>query len=764
MEKEFEKILGLFKTDKIVTQKDIDAVLSGVLQLLTQFKSDTSSINEDTKKQVEKLLSTVLDKYQSQNADINQAKSEFNDLKTSIKSKFEKSVEEIQYLISEFKKIKPEDGVSPDINEIVSLVLEQLNSQEDPEDDTEEMDGCDIIDKINELDYSEENQIDWQRIKNVPDFMESLRSDTSGFERRNVTVISNAVDLDTTARADGYAIVWDATNKRHKYSASGGGGGSMAIDESITSATQGSILFAGASGVLAQDNSKLFWNDTNNILGVGTASPLTQTGNRLQVGDNSASNQYLVFQTSNGHDRGIHYYLSDGTSLRGYMKWDLNEDLLLKGDVTFISTQNLTNPFTFTDSGGAGIGLMGIGTTSPTHSLTLNSTATGIALYNTSDQTTNYERVQMYWTGNVYTIQTQKGGSGSNRNLTIGTVSRVLQFLESPTGTQGFYTFSNSTGGSLNALSITTTRSNSASVAAELTIQPTYNQSSTAGYTCLLINPTESTTGSGAKNLADFQVAGVSKFTVSNTGLITSSSNTINLSAASITRSGAHNLTLSTSGATNVTFPTTGTLATLAGAETLSSKTLTAPVIVDTGYIADGNGNEYLKFSQTVSATNEITIKNNSNGNAPEIQSTGSSDSNIDLKLVPKGTGIVKGTLHRFMVRLVASDTDVATGTTIGGDYRIANRAITVKAVGAYNDTAGTTGTMTIDFNEAGTTIMTTNKVNIDSTQKTSTTAGTQPAVTDTTIAADAIVTFDVDAVHTTKAKGLVVWVDYVYA
>jgi len=37
--------------------------------------------------------------------------------------------------------------------------------------------------------------------------------------------------------------------------------------------TQGSVLFAGASGVLSQDNGNLVWDDTNNRLGLGTATP-----------------------------------------------------------------------------------------------------------------------------------------------------------------------------------------------------------------------------------------------------------------------------------------------------------------------------------------------------------------------------------------------------------------------------------------------------------------------------------------------------------
>jgi hypothetical protein len=40
-----------------------------------------------------------------------------------------------------------------------------------------------------------------------------------------------------------------------------------------TAFTSGSVVFSGASGVYTQDNANLFWDDTNNRLGIGTASP-----------------------------------------------------------------------------------------------------------------------------------------------------------------------------------------------------------------------------------------------------------------------------------------------------------------------------------------------------------------------------------------------------------------------------------------------------------------------------------------------------------
>jgi hypothetical protein len=75
----------------------------------------------------------------------------------------------------------------------------------------------------------------------------------------------------------------------------------------------------------------------------------------------------------------------------------------------------------------------------------------------------------------------------------------------------------------------------------------------------------------------------------------------------------------------------------LTAPQTLTNKTLTSPIINE---IDDNAGNEFVIFSKTTSAVNEFTIANAITGNAPEITSTGA-DTNIDIKITPKGTGKV---------------------------------------------------------------------------------------------------------------------------
>ena len=64
-------------------------------------------------------------------------------------------------------------------------------------------------------------------------------------------------------------------------------------------------------------------------------------------------------------------------------------------------------------------------------------------------------------------------------------------------------------------------------------------------------------------------------------------------------------------------------------------------LIDDAHFIADENSNEQIIFQTTSSAVNQFDVTNAATGNAPSISATGD-DSNIDLALIPKGTGETK--------------------------------------------------------------------------------------------------------------------------
>lgn len=85
--------------------------------------------------------------------------------------------------------------------------------------------------------------------------------------------------------------------------------------------------------------------------------------------------------------------------------------------------------------------------------------------------------------------------------------------------------------------------------------------------------------------------------------------------------------------------------------------------------------------------------------------------------------------------------------------------AMTLTAVRASLTGAGSTsGTTTIDINEAGTTVLST-KLTIDAGEKTSTTAATAAVISDSALADDAEITIDIDAVSGgADETGLKVW------
>lgn len=93
-----------------------------------------------------------------------------------------------------------------------------------------------------------------------------------------------------------------------------------------------------------------------------------------------------------------------------------------------------------------------------------------------------------------------------------------------------------------------------------------------------------------------------------------------NNAAMTVTGSGNFAYTRTLTGATNVTFPTTGTLATLAGAETLTNKTLTAPNLGTPTQLVGTNITGTATGLTSGSATN---IAGGSNGTIPYQSASG---------------------------------------------------------------------------------------------------------------------------------------------
>ena len=78
---------------------------------------------------------------------------------------------------------------------------------------------------------------------------------------------------------------------------------------------------------------------------------------------------------------------------------------------------------------------------------------------------------------------------------------------------------------------------------------------------------------------------------------------------------------------------------TLTGTQTLTNKTLTSPAIGTS--ILDTNGLELALITATGSAVNEFTIANAAAGAGPTLSSTGD-ETNVDININPKGSGVLK--------------------------------------------------------------------------------------------------------------------------
>jgi hypothetical protein len=177
-------------------------------------------------------------------------------------------------------------------------------------------------------------------------------------------------------------------------------------------------------------------------------------------------------------------------------------------------------------------------------------TAIDLLSYNTYTDASNYERGVFEWTttSNTLTIGAEAAGTGTlravdfigsafdfnNKTITAGELQLgntgqckldfaatslyatgpegIIFRFESDTTNASIFKFYGNSGDQLTA---------SSGVQSFFDVDADVNQSSTAGYTGIDLDVTESATGSGDKNLMDLKVGGASKFKIDNAGGLT---------------------------------------------------------------------------------------------------------------------------------------------------------------------------------------------------------------------------------------------------
>lgn len=159
----------------------------------------------------------------------------------------------------------------------------------------------------------------------------------------------------------------------------------------------GSVLFGGASGLIKEDNANLFWDDTNNRLGIGTNAPIvdlhlenTSSSTMLMSGDSAA---FVLRDINATADQGVIQFNlnADRLAIRGLtdvfgqtvefisFKLDTTEIVINEGgeDLDF-RIENDTNENAFFVQGSSGN--IGMGTNTPEQDLHLVGDGEGLQI------------------------------------------------------------------------------------------------------------------------------------------------------------------------------------------------------------------------------------------------------------------------------------------------------------------------------------------------------------------------------------------------
>ena len=570
---QLQKLAQIFNADKIITPEEINQVREILIGVLANNKKELTNLTEETKQLLESVLEKISEEHDTY---LNKTEKIAQELKSDTTEAIQatmKSLEEVKNLCKEVMDCKPENGKDADEEYVISEVLNRIKLPEYKEVVLD--DGLAIVDKINSLPVNEENQIDAKHIKNLPET--KTRTISGGVTRKIVEQMIAAAGgggtpggSDTQVQFnDGGSFGGDAGLTYNKTTDTLTIAGGLVVDTNTlvvdstnhrtglltTAPTHTLTLGSTSTGISLYNTSDqttnyergvLEWN--TNVLKLGTTAGGTGTVRSMQIytttggGTSSATfnrataTGMLTITHAGSPTAGLVANLFSGgnwTASSGTQTF-LSLTPTINQSSTAGYTALLINPTeTNTGSGTKNLLQLQAGGTNRFRvdnigNTILSSAATsGFQVFNTSDETTNYDKFQAKWSSNVFYLSNTAGGTGSARAIRLGTVAAAgtdlpVNYLEVSHSSSGgiFKLISGSFGGS-DFLKTTTTVTSSSTVQNIFNIAFTANQSSTGGYIGLLINATETTTGSGTKLLADFQVGGTSRFSVANTGSTT---------------------------------------------------------------------------------------------------------------------------------------------------------------------------------------------------------------------------------------------------